>query len=66
MQLAKLIGDIATGQVQDVPAEDKRNPAAVELGSKGGKARAKNLSSAKKKAQAKRAAKARWENRPSK
>ena len=33
--LAKLIGDIATGQVED-KTEDKRNPAAVARGRKGG------------------------------
>lgn len=60
MQLAKLIGDIATGQAQDTASEDKRNPAAVALGSMGGKARAKNLSATKRKAIAKKAAKARW------
>ncbi|PYP65316.1 MAG: histone H1, partial [Gemmatimonadetes bacterium] len=51
--LANLIGDIATGQVGDV-VEDKRDPAAVELGRrgglKGGKARARSLSAAKRKA----------------
>ena len=59
-QLAKLIGDIATGQVEDTASEDKRNPAAVALGSLGGKARAKNLSKTKRRAIAKKAAKARW------
>lgn len=49
-QLAKLIGDIATGQVEDTASEDKRNPAAVALGSLGGKARAKNLSKTKRRA----------------
>jgi hypothetical protein len=47
-QLAKLIGDITTGQVEDSEL-DKRNPAAVALGRlgglKGGPARAKTLSS---------------------
>jgi hypothetical protein len=45
--LAKLIGDIATGQVVDA-VEDGKDPAAVELGRrgglKGGKARAEILS----------------------
>ncbi len=63
IQLAKLIGDIATGQVSD-EVEDGKNPAAVALGklggAKGGKARAKALSSSKRKAIAKKAAKARW------
>jgi len=34
--LAKLIGDITTGQVADAAA-DKRDPAAVSMGQKGGK-----------------------------
>jgi len=34
VQLAKLIGDIATGQVMDA-TEDKRDLAAAELGRKG-------------------------------
>jgi hypothetical protein len=47
MQLAKLIGDMATGQVED-REQDNRNPAAVALGrlggAEGGKARAAKLS----------------------
>lgn len=35
MQLAKLIGDIATGQVQD-KVEDNKDPKAVERGKLGG------------------------------
>ena len=64
--LAKLIGDIATGQVED-RVEDKRDPAAVELGRrgglKGGKARAVKLSAARKRQIAKKAATARWSKR---
>lgn len=63
LQLAKLIGDIATGQVED-RTEDKRDPAAVELGRKGGlkggKARAAAMTERQRKASAKKAAKARW------
>jgi hypothetical protein len=51
-QLAKLIVDIATGQVEDrepTPEEQGKNPAAVALGRlgglKGGLARAENLTS---------------------
>lgn len=59
MQLAKLIGDIATGQVENVkpapPHPDRRKG-----GLKGGKARAKKLSAKKRREIAKRAAKARW------
>lgn len=57
--LAKLIGDIATGQIED-KSEDKRNPAAVALGQRGGNARAKKLSKAQRAAIAKGAARKRW------
>ena len=54
------IGDIATGQVEDVAPDDGKNPAAVALGklggSRGGKARAKNLSSSERREIASRAA----------
>lgn len=59
-QRAKRIVDIATGEVAEVAAADTRNPAAVALGQLGGKARAKSLSPAKRKAIAKKAAKKRW------
>ena len=63
VQLAKLIGDIATGQVQD-EIEDGKNPHAVALGQlggkKGGKARAAQMTAAEKKARAAKAAAARW------
>jgi len=63
VQLAKLIGDIATGQLSDT-VDDGKNPAAVALGklggAKGGKARAKTLSPAKRKAIAQKAAVKRW------
>lgn len=36
ISLAKLIGDIATGQVQDAQPDDGKNAAAAELGRKGG------------------------------
>lgn len=59
IQLAKLIGDIATGQAVD-RVDDGKNPAAVALGQRGGKARAKALSSNKRKKIAKKAASSRW------
>jgi hypothetical protein len=66
IQLAKLIGDIATGQVED-RQEDRRDPAAVELGRrgglKGGKVRAAKLSAKKRSEIARKAAKARWSKR---
>lgn len=66
--LAKMIGDIATGQVQD-RIEDTRNPAAVQLGKlggkKGGKARAAKLSAKQRSRIARRAAQSRWSKKPS-
>jgi hypothetical protein len=66
--LAKLIGDIAAGQTED-RIEDRRNPAAVELGklggAKGGKARAAKLSKKRKTEIARKAAKKRWGSKPS-
>jgi hypothetical protein len=64
-QLAKLIVDIATGEVPpDTKTEDGKNPAAVALGRlgglKGGAARAKSLSAKKRREIAKKAAKTRW------
>lgn len=59
IQLAKLIGDIATGQIEE-KTDDGKNAAAVSLGRKGGlkggKARAAALSPEKRKAIAKKAA----------
>lgn len=66
IQLAKLVGDILTGQVED-RVEDGKDAAASELGRrgglKGGVARAANLSSEDRAMIAKRAAAARWKKR---
>jgi len=63
LQMAKLIGDIATGQVED-RVEDSRNPAAIALGklggAKGGKARAKKLTPERRREIAQMAAQKRW------
>jgi hypothetical protein len=59
VSLAKLIGDIATGQVED-GTEDGKNAAAAELGRKGGAARAASLSKKKRAEIARKAAKKRW------
>ena len=68
-QLAKLVGDMATGQAprdeDTAPTKkDERQQAAALLGRlgglKGGKARAKKLSATKRKAIAKQAARVRW------
>lgn len=64
-QLAKLIVDIATGQVEDKVSESKRHPSLVKGragGLKGGVARAKKLSTKKRKQIARRAAQIRWKN----
>lgn len=62
--LAKLIGDIATGQVED-RVEDGKDPAATSLGRrgglKGGKARADALTPERRSEIAKAAAAARWD-----
>jgi hypothetical protein len=67
LQLAKLIGDIATGQVEDrepTPEEQGKDPAAVALGRKGGlkggKARAFKMTPEERRAAAKKAIEARW------
>jgi len=64
-QLAKLIADIATGQINDaLITDDGRDLAAVVLGRrgglKGGRARAKALSPARRQEIARVAAAARW------
>lgn len=63
LQLAKLIGDIATGQVEDRASQDPFTPAQefARLGGlKGGRARAEKLSSEQKKKIAQNAANNRW------
>jgi hypothetical protein len=62
-QLAKLMIDIASGEVEDrppTPEEEGKDPAAAALGRKGGAARARKLTAAKRKEIAKRAAASRW------
>jgi hypothetical protein len=48
---------------EEYEAEEPKNQAAAELGRKGGKARAKNLSADQRKAIAQKAAKKRWAKR---
>jgi len=60
-QLAKLVFDIASGEVEDTVSESKRNPSPKRKGGiKGGKARAKNLTPAERADIARLAAQARW------
>lgn len=71
IQLAKLIGDIATGQVQDklaeAPTSDEIRRVMSALGRtgglKGGNVRAKKLSKKRRVEIAKKAAAARWRNK---
>ena len=60
---AVMIAKIATGEIEDTmptPESEGKDPAAVALGRKGGKARAQGLSAKKRKEIARKAAKARW------
>ncbi len=57
---------IATGEIEELLTEDGKNKAAVELGRKGGLARAKTLSASKREQIAKMAAKTRWHRSPGK
>lgn len=63
-ELAKLIADIATGQVEDDDPALGKDPAAVALGRKGGlkggSARAESLTAEERTMQAKKAARTRW------
>jgi hypothetical protein len=63
-QLAKLIADIASGDVEDNASDAGKNPAAVALGRKGGlkggKARAAAMTPGERKKAAQKAARARW------
>ena len=67
-QLAKLIVDIATGEVEDrdpTPEAQGKDPAAVSLGRrgglKGGKARTASMTAKRRTEIAKKAAQARWQ-----
>ena len=68
LQLAKLIGDIATGQVEDhapTPEEEGKDPAAVAMGKKGGKARADSMTAERRAEIARKGAKSRWDSKKS-
>ena len=66
-QRAKMIVDIATGEIEDrepTPEEQGKDPAAVSLGRrgglKGGKARAAKMTAKRRAEISKKAARARW------
>ena len=51
---------IATGEIEEDIGDDSKNKAAVELGWKGGQARAKKLTTERRREIARKAAKTRW------
>ncbi len=51
---------IATGEIEEDTDDDDKNKAAVELGRKGGRARAEKMTPERRAEIAKRAAKVRW------
>ena len=57
---AVMVGKIATGEIADEVTDDGKNKAAVELGRKGGEARAKKLNKKRRVEIAKAAAAKRW------
>ena len=62
-QLAKLIVDIATGEVEDrvpTPEEQGKDPAAVAMGRKGGTARAAKMAPERRAEIARKAAEKWW------
>lgn len=62
-QLGKLIVDLSVGEADDsknMPDDSGKDPAAMALGRKGGKARAKKLSARRRAEIAREAAKMRW------
>lgn len=61
--LAVHIMKIATGEIDEALTEDGKSKAAVELGRKGGLARAKKVSKARRREIAKSAAQKRWGSR---
>jgi hypothetical protein len=54
---------LATGEIEESEIQNGKNRAAVQLGSKGGKARAKKLGVRRRKQIARDAAAARWNKR---
>ncbi len=57
---AVTVAKIATGEIEDTADDDGKNKAAQELGRKGGRARAKKLTSEERSEIARKAAAARW------
>ena len=66
-QLAKMLVDIATGEVEDRDPNEGKDPAAISLGRrggrKGGKARAAKLTADRRREIARKAAATRWQSK---
>ena len=61
---AVMVAKIATGEIEEsTETDDGKNKAAVELGRKGGKARAEKLSKKRRSEIATKAARKRWQGR---
>jgi hypothetical protein len=58
--LAVLIGKIATGEIEETPEDDGKDPAAKAMGKKGGAARAASMTPERRAEIAKAAAAKRW------
>ena len=61
---AVMVARIATGEVDDAPPDDGKDPAAKALGKKGGAARARSISPDRRAEIARKAARARWKAEP--
>ncbi len=57
---AVMVAKIATGEIEDELTDDGKNKAAVELGRKGGKARAAKMTPERRREIARKAAQKRW------
>ena len=60
---AVMVAKIATGEIEEQSEDHSKDPAAVALGRKGGKARAKSLTEDQREEIASVAAQARWRKR---
>ena len=57
------VAKIATGEIEEDTGDDGKNKAAVELGRKGGKARAEKMTAERRSEIARKAAAKRWQQR---
>jgi hypothetical protein len=57
---AVMVAKIATGEIEDKPEDDGKDPAAKVLGAKGGKARAEGMTAERRAEIARKAAAKRW------